>query len=206
MRRGTKRRGGFRVAIDVIEAALRARGVVRPRDFDRPLNSHNWVNIPTGVSMARWAPALFGPIGERPHDTALASFRGHCPVVGFESALWIAGYILEEPRPVQLVVPRGSRKTRHSEPPIEFHWSDVRDDEEHERDLYGIRVRVHSPARALVDIVRTRAPQNWPQIDPRLFPRERVLRLASQLRAARLLSAWLAAQTRGAPASIPPAP
>ena len=206
MGRKFKRRGGYRLAWDIAAAVFADRGVLRPRDFDPQLNSHHWVHLPFCMSIEQRAPHLYTPWNVHPSQTALASCRGHGAVIGLESALWIAGHLLEEPLPVQIVVPRGSRATRFKDPPIDFHWSDTPDDEAYERRLDEVRVTVHSPARALVDILRIRPPKDWPPLDPRLFPMERVLRLGPQLRALARINAWVEARTRAATAAEPSHP
>src|SRR5689334_10836054 len=88
MGRNTKNRGGLSAAFDVVEKRLRAVGVVRARDFEPVLNSHNWLNI-FPFNLREAAPHLFVADTNCVSVTALAASRFRSAVVGLESALFL---------------------------------------------------------------------------------------------------------------------
>lgn len=186
------------VAYDITHRVIREKGVLRACDFERELNSHNWLSIYAGLFVKPGAPRLFVR-GPKTFATELAAHRHRSGIIGLESALWVAKLLPAEPTPVCLVVHRGVRPSRFSDPPIEYHWSNTEDDGAKDLRIFNIVARVHSVERALLDILRTRPPELWPSIPLERLDLERLARLASQLRARGPLSAWLAAQKGAAP-------
>jgi hypothetical protein len=190
MGRKTKRRGGISAAYDVVKERLRVAGVVRHRDFEPKLNTHNWLNV-YSFSVSEAAPRLWVSDAKHVSITALASARFSTGVIGLESALFFSKLIKDEPLPVRIVLPRGARKSRFTEPPVEYHWSNVEDPHLIQVFFKGIFVRVYSPARALLDILRMRPPEQWPALPRTAVPEVELWELARTLQAEELVKRWL---------------
>jgi hypothetical protein len=189
------RRGGIKRAVDLVDELIAKRGVVRACDFERELNSHNWLKV-YPFPLKKVAPRIHCSFFSAAPTTAVATARTRGSVIGLESALWVSGLIPAEPLPVQIVVPRGSRRSRFIDPPIEYHWSDTPDPGTFEKTLWDIPVRVHSPTRALVDVIRIRPPERWPRLAPGAFSEPELLELARVLRAVGKVSDWISAQAQ----------
>ncbi len=203
MPRKWKRRGGIKVASDIIWKTLGDKGVLRARDFQSTLNSHNWIEFYGKLWVEEVAPRLHLERVYPALPTELAVHRHRGSVIGLESALWVAKLLPEEPIPVRLVVRRGVRPSRFDNPSIEYHWSNTADPAMARMPVFHYRVPAHSVERALIDILRTRPPELWPMLPLDKLNLERLLQLGSQLRALARLSAWLERQ-KAAPAAASP--
>jgi hypothetical protein len=206
----SKDRGGWPVAQRCVDAALSERGFVRPRDFQTRMNSHNWIHE-RPFQLQEVVPHIWVPKGREVAMTALAFACVDNSIVGLESALWVMRVLQTEPSPAQLVIPRHGRASRRTTPAMEFHWSDVADEDVREMRVTGIPLKVHSPVRALVDIIRLRPAEQWPSLREdlawaaslELFSFPAMLALASKLRCRESVSAWISSQAPTSPSTTP---
>ncbi|NLT56861.1 MAG: type IV toxin-antitoxin system AbiEi family antitoxin domain-containing protein [Actinomycetales bacterium] len=126
---------------------------VHPRDLYRWRDAGQVVELSRGVFRRTDAPEASYP------ELLALAHRVPVAVVCLVSAAAIHDLTDEQPRAVQFAVPRGTRSPRIAYPPVEAHHFDAATFELGLAEVQaapGESMRVYSPARTVVDLMRLR--------------------------------------------------
>jgi len=149
-------RGGEVAAIQLVRSLLAQRPVIRPRDVQAAMGSRWWLaHLVRLGELVEVGDGLFSLPGRVPCPSELALAAAPRALLGLTSALWAHRLLADEPVPVHLVLPRGTRVPRQRGTRFCVSWARDVGEAWMACRTYG-SLAAHRPERALVDCLRYR--------------------------------------------------